>query len=56
MFNPVGTVWGRLEEAAHAQHSEIVAAIATGDAARAATAMTTHIEGTRADVAALAHR
>ena len=32
MFNPVGAVWGRLEEAAHAQHSEIVAAIAAGEA------------------------
>jgi GntR family transcriptional repressor for pyruvate dehydrogenase complex len=56
MFNPVGAVWGRLEEAAHAQHSEIVAAIAAGEAARAAAAMTTHIEGTRTDVAALANR
>ena len=56
MFNPVGAVWGRLEEAAHAQHSEILDAIATGDEARAAGAMTTHIEGTRADVAARAHR
>ena len=28
----------------------------TGDEARAAGAMTTHIEGTRADVAARAHR
>jgi GntR family transcriptional regulator, transcriptional repressor for pyruvate dehydrogenase complex len=56
MFNPVGAVWGRLEEAAHAQHAEIYAAIAAGDGARAAAAMTTHIEGTRADVAALARR
>jgi GntR family transcriptional repressor for pyruvate dehydrogenase complex len=56
MFNPVGAVWGRLEEAAHAQHAEIHEAIAAGDGARAATAMTTHIEGTRADVAALARR
>ena len=56
MFNPVGAVWGRLEEAAHAQHAEIFAAIAGGDGARAAAAMTTHIEGTRADVAALARR
>ena len=56
MFNPVGAVWGRLEEAAHAQHAEIYEAIAAGDGARAATAMTTHIEGTRADIAALARR
>lgn len=56
MFDPVGAVWGRLEETAHAQHAEILAAIAAGDEGRAATAMTTHIEGTRADVAALARR
>ncbi len=56
MFNPVGAVWGRLEETAHAQHGEISAAIADGDGERAAAAMTTHIEGTRADVAALARR
>jgi GntR family transcriptional repressor for pyruvate dehydrogenase complex len=56
MFNPVGAVWGRLEEAAHAQHAEIFEAIAAGDQVRAASAMTTHIEGTRADVAALARR
>jgi DNA-binding GntR family transcriptional regulator len=56
MFDPVGAVWGRLEETAHAQHAEIFAAIAGGDEARAAAAMTTHIEGTRADVAARARR
>jgi DNA-binding FadR family transcriptional regulator len=56
LFNPVGAVWGRLEETAHAQHAEIFTAIAAGDEARAAAAMTTHIEGTRADVAALARR
>lgn len=56
MFNPVGAVWGRLEEAAHAQHEQILAAIAAGDGARAAAAMTTHIEGTRADIAALVRR
>jgi GntR family transcriptional repressor for pyruvate dehydrogenase complex len=56
MFDPVGAVWGRLEETAHAQHAEILAAISAGDAEHAATAMTTHIEGTRADVAALARR
>jgi DNA-binding FadR family transcriptional regulator len=56
MFNPVGAVWGRLEETAHARHSEIFEAIATGDDVRAAAAMTIHIEGTRADVAARAHR
>jgi GntR family transcriptional repressor for pyruvate dehydrogenase complex len=56
MFDPVGAVWGRLEETAHAQHAEILAAIAAGEEARASSAMTTHIEGTRADVAALARR
>jgi GntR family transcriptional repressor for pyruvate dehydrogenase complex len=56
MFNPVGAVWGRLEDAAHAQHAEIYEAVAAGDEMRAATAMTRHIEGTRADVAALSQR
>ena len=56
MFNPVGAVWGHLEDAAHAQHAEIFEAIGAGDGARAAAAMATHIEGTRADVAALARR
>jgi GntR family transcriptional repressor for pyruvate dehydrogenase complex len=56
MFNPVGAVWGRLEETAHAQHAEIFEAIAARDEARAASAMATHIEGTRADVAASARR
>ena len=56
MFNPVGAVWGRLEEAAHAQHAEILDAISAGDGERAAKAMTRHIEGTRADIAALARR
>jgi DNA-binding FadR family transcriptional regulator len=56
MFNPVGAVWGRLERAAHAQHAEIFEAIAARDGTRAAAAMTSHIEGTRADVARVARR
>ena len=56
MFNPVGAVWARLEEAAHDQHAEILAAITAGDGDRAAAAMTAHIEGTRADVAAVRRR
>jgi GntR family transcriptional repressor for pyruvate dehydrogenase complex len=52
MFDPVGAVWARLEQAAHAQHAEIVAAVTAGDGDGAAGAMTAHIEGTRRDVAA----
>jgi DNA-binding FadR family transcriptional regulator len=56
MFLPIGAVWGGLEERAHLMHAELHDAIVGGEPEHAASAMTAHIEATRADIHAVVGR